>query len=61
MNKEYYVWSIEHNSWWRANSNGYSNLLSEAGLYTKRQATIIIGGANIARVDECMIHQDKMK
>lgn len=35
------IWSREHNGWWRANRNGYTNLLKEAGHYTLEEATDI--------------------
>ncbi len=42
----YLVWSNEHNSWWRANSGGYTSYVESAGEYTKEEALSICNGAN---------------
>ena len=31
--KKYRVWSIKHNCWWRAGNNGYTDHISQAGVY----------------------------
>src|SRR6185503_1236517 len=31
---EFYIWSIEHNAWWRPNSRGYCISLLAAGRYS---------------------------
>ena len=43
MREPYLVWSNEHRSWWRANSQGYAKSIEEAGVYTREEAV------NIAR------------
>ncbi len=43
---EYWVWSIEHNMWWRPNHMGYTNDLSKAGKYNLAQAQRICEEAN---------------
>lgn len=40
------IWSIEHDAWWRPNSNGYTLKLEDAGKYTFEQAFDICHGAN---------------
>lgn len=31
--KLYLIWSFEHSKWWRANSDGYTTNIDEAGRY----------------------------
>lgn len=43
------IWSNEHESWWRPNSQGYSPNISRAGLYEREEAESIVkssGGKN---------------
>jgi len=40
------IWSIEHNSWWRPNENGYTPHRLEAGRYTFDKAINIVTWAN---------------
>jgi hypothetical protein len=42
---DYFVWSMEHDAWWRPNHCGYTNSLFDAGLYTKAQADEIVAGS----------------
>lgn len=37
----YLVWSHEHGCWWRANSQGYTNDVRSAGIYTRDEAVSI--------------------
>lgn len=37
----YYIWSLEHEAWWRPERNGYTTDVNEAGLYTREQAADI--------------------
>jgi|TARA_R100001163_G_scaffold5059_1_gene6258 hypothetical protein len=47
MEKEkYYIWSNEHNCWWRSNHAGYTTFIESAGLYSKNEALEICNGAN---------------
>jgi hypothetical protein len=50
--RQYRIWSIEHTSWWRANSNGYSVNVEDAGIYSEEEALRIVGSANAFTVDE---------
>ncbi len=45
--QNYFIWSWEHNAWWRPNSSGYTSDVLEAGVYSYRQALKIVRGANI--------------
>lgn len=38
---KYHIWSNEHHSWWRANANGYTPNLDEAGVYDRTTAIAI--------------------
>lgn len=40
------IWSMEHNAWWRANSQGYTNNLAAAGLYEWDEAQEIVKASN---------------
>lgn len=40
------IWSIEHDAWWRHNSQGYTNILSGAGVYSYEQAVKIVTRAD---------------
>lgn len=42
----WYIWSLEHDAWWRADSNGYTEKLEEAGIYETKEATRIVHDAN---------------
>lgn len=46
MNGKMLIWSIEHNAWWRAGSNGYTGQLKDAGRYELQEALDIIKHAN---------------
>ena len=38
----FYIWSFEHNAWWRPYSAGYTDHLDEAGHYTSEEAGEIV-------------------
>jgi hypothetical protein len=38
----YLIWSFKHGEWWRANRQGYTRHLSEAGRYSKGEAGHIV-------------------
>ena len=42
---EYVIWSNEHRTWWRANSQGYTIDLAAAGRYTRAEAISIASGS----------------
>lgn len=48
MNEEdnYLIWINEHVSWWRANSQGYTYSIEDAGRYSRKEAMDICRGAN---------------
>lgn len=48
------IWSNEHKGWWKANHNGYTQDLTEAGVYRYQEAANIVYGANIA-----LLHDNK--
>lgn len=50
MKKEklYLIWSIEHDAWWKAGWNGYTQDIREAGAYKEAEALKILKGANRA-------------
>lgn len=48
MPELYLIWSNEHGMWWRANSQGYTRILSLAGRYSRKEAEDICEGANFA-------------
>lgn len=48
----YFIWSIEHNAWWKPNSNGYTDSFSKAGQYTKDEAYKIAARANWSTLNE---------
>lgn len=38
MEETYYIWSTEHNRWWKPGGNGYTENLEEAGDYGRVEA-----------------------
>jgi hypothetical protein len=46
MEEQFYIWSIEHNAWWKPNRFGYTKKLFEAGKYSYREAVEICRDAN---------------
>ncbi len=44
---KFYIWSNEHQAWWKAYSWGYTKLISQAGVYDEETALEIIENANI--------------
>jgi len=53
----YYIWSHEHEAWWKPNRCGYTVKLAEAGKYTKEDA-IDITFDNIPYGEEVAIPLD---
>lgn len=58
------IWSIEHNAWWRANHNGYSENRDDAGRYPYEEAVKIVSSANKYRrftvPNEAMVRDESM-
>ncbi len=46
INQTYYIWSFEHKGWWKSSRRGYSENLSDAGLYFEEAAHKILNEAN---------------
>jgi hypothetical protein len=44
---QFYIWSIEHNAWWKPNGYGYTTDINQAGIYNQEEAYKIIHAANI--------------
>jgi hypothetical protein len=51
----FFIWSIEHDAWWRPGRMGYTTRLSEAGRYTDRESAAILERANYVAFNECRI------
>jgi hypothetical protein len=41
LNDVYFIWSAEHQAWWRANQRGYAKGIKGAGEYTRDEAIAI--------------------
>lgn len=52
MNDKFYIWSIEHGSWWKAAWGGYTTEKSNAGVYSYEEACGIVENANKHTGDE---------
>ena len=51
-----FIWSFEHNAWWRANECGYTLARDERGVYEIEQAKAIVLGANShGRINEAIV------
>lgn len=46
----YHLWSNKHSAWWRPNSQGYTQDVAEAGLYTEADAV-----ARVVNSSQCGI------
>lgn len=46
LNREWLIWSFEHNAWWKPNEMGYTESRDSAGRYTIERATKIVEQAN---------------
>ena len=58
---KFYIWSFEHNQWWRPNCFGYTSDINEAGEYDIEDATQICQNANIFTKSEALLPADKNK
>lgn len=45
--RNWLIWSIEHEAWWKPNENGYTPERISAGRYTFEDACRIVKNANI--------------
>lgn len=52
MKKLWRIWSIEHDGWWKPNSNGYTQYKGLAGNYSYEEALEIVKNANRHRRDD---------
>lgn len=52
---KFVIWSIEHHAWWRAAWNGYTETLTDAGVYEAAEANQILERANTIDVQEVAI------
>jgi hypothetical protein len=57
MQRQFLIWSIEHEAWWRPGHAGYTRNLGEAGVYFEESARDILKRANYPppRVHECLV------
>lgn len=62
MIQKFFIWSHEHDGWWRPNHCGYTAKLSEAGQYSFEEALKICDQANffnlekgVASINESMV------
>ncbi len=61
MSQLYFIRNLEREGgsnvvvWWKPNERGYTSDLSEAGFYTKEQATRITKAANLMKVEDIMV------
>lgn len=44
---KFLIWSNQRGMWWRPNERGYTQILEEAGVYSRADAERIISGATI--------------
>ena len=51
------VWSFEHDSWWRADWNGYTKNIDEAGRYLYASCLKILDSGNMHkdRINEAIV------
>lgn len=47
MEQKYFIWSFEHNAWWRSDRLGYTEELAYAGFYSHAEALSICLDANV--------------
>ena len=53
---KYWIWSIEHNAWWKPSCIGYTKKRAEAGVYPQDKAIEICQNANITGIiNESMV------
>lgn len=52
VEEKYYIWSIEHGAWWKADSSGYTASYPMAGIYSKKEAFEISARANWCALNE---------
>lgn len=52
MSEEYFIWSIEHDGWWKPDKMGYTASWSNAGRYSKEEAFTISARANWSSLNE---------
>lgn len=53
--KQYVIWSLEHDAWWAPDWCGYTRSLQEAGRYSEEESAKILRRANQFAVVEAAI------
>jgi hypothetical protein len=58
IERDFLIWSYEHDAWWGPAKMGYTKDFERAGRYTKDEAARICEDANrySAEINECMVH-----
>jgi len=56
--KFFFIWSKEHQAWWRPYSRGYTKNINEAGICSEKETNSILSQANIIRQEEWAIPVD---
>lgn len=51
MIQQFYIWSHEHNGWWRPRHVGYTPKIEEAGKYSFEEALAICHQANMINLE----------
>ncbi len=46
MNIKFYIWSNQHEAWWKPAKRGYTEKIEKAGVYSLEEAIEICNGAN---------------
>lgn len=65
IENKYFIWSYEHDAWWRPDFCGYSKDINEAGYYSFKDVAAICKSANLNNEEinpnEVMIHIEFLK
>ena len=46
---KYYIWSNEHQLWWKPGSQGYTDKIGEAGVYSEKESAKLIKGTYLRK------------
>ena len=55
MESVFYIWSVEHQGYWRQNRCGYTPEIDEAGKFDGSEAIKICNSANLFKTEEMMV------